>query len=170
MQHWIPNKFCLLCSGKGAPDTNFIKIFGHQSKSKQCSPQSSCVLKLDKLLLDVTQGSLDLWKVTDWSCRNFKLRRRSYLPGQRRHRREQPEKGKQFKTDRTKEDRYQILQLTYRVGWGTCLGVIPPYNQRWQRSWPSSCQSGLTQWSRCGMTMRRPCLICKIKQTYSFKN
>ena len=40
-------------------------------KANQCSPQSSCILKLNKLLLDVAQGSLNLWKRNDKSFHNF---------------------------------------------------------------------------------------------------
>ena len=39
--------------------------------TNQYSPQSSGILKLNKLLLDVAQGSLNLWKRNDKSFHNF---------------------------------------------------------------------------------------------------
>ena len=63
--------------------------------TNQYSPQSSGILKLNKLLVDVAQSSLDLWKGNDRIYHNFKMQRKGSLlelPGQRPHRRGQPEK------------------------------------------------------------------------------
>ena len=47
--------------------------------TNQCSPQCSCILKLNKLVLDVAQSSLNLWNGNDGSCQNFAMQRKSSL-------------------------------------------------------------------------------------------